>query len=113
LRYCILGFTSLMLLWLRRDSVWLASAIVVGTLLFVGRSYPLLHSALVGLAYWQATKTVLLLEISFGLILLGIVGGTLHAAPRSLRQRMFWTNQFSDFAIVIWPVLIALPLYFF
>ena len=112
LRYILIGIFGFLELWLSRSSPLQASLLAAGVLVFLAcRTLPRVEHALVGIAFWFATRQPYTEAAVLLLFLLGVVGGTLAATPKLLKQKRFWQMQLRAYPRIVWPVLIAVALY--
>lgn len=111
-RYTLIAAIGVLLLWSARLSAIAATGTVASVLFFLATSrIPLLHHAIVGIAFWFSAKQAVFPALVLALFLLGLVGGTLAASPRALGRKRFWEPQLQTFIRTAWPVLVVLPLY--
>lgn len=113
LHYALLTAIGMLLLWSSQTDAIRAIGVAMGMLLFLNTNHrPHIHHALVGITYWFAATTTVFPMIVLFLFLLGMTGGTLAATPKALKQKRFWQLQWRTYISTVWPVLIAIPLFF-
>lgn len=113
LRYAFIGIFGFLELWLSRSSPLHATLFAAGVLVFLAcRTLPRVEHVLVGVAFWFATRQPYTEAAVLILFLLGVVGGTLAATPKLLKQKWFWQLQLHAYPRTVWPVLVAVVLYF-